>query len=420
MTEAADRVGPARSRRAENALLFASCRVADDGDAWQLEPPVDWDYVVRAAIAQGVAPLVHQWLDARRQLQPAAAAGRQLQDQFWLTHFRNRKYIGELVRLSDAAAAHGVDILPIKGADLAVRFYPRPALRPMSDVDLLVRRDHLEAFSALLPDLGYEEFPMSLSYVDDGQLERGSYEHRWQMRREDVAVFLEFRAEPMEPVVNRLADLDPQLARALREHTDAMWSRVVSTPDGPRLAPADLLLHVAAHLAAKHGEFRLIWLHDVARIAAGPSRLDWRAIGETAARLQIAPAVRAACSAAVQLMAAPIDAGDFAAYDEGAAGPIGAFARWEQRRLARQVAHLVDADLSAGEALGGRFVIALGRLRGWGPRLRALRWAVLPSEDYLIRWPDRSGRWRGLAYAGAWLRRSGGAIARAWSRGRRG
>src|SRR4051794_38672622 len=54
---------------------------------------------------------------------------------------------GEVV---DAAAAAGVTLLPVKGVLLADVVYGDPGMRPMVDVDLLVRGEQLAAAEAVL------------------------------------------------------------------------------------------------------------------------------------------------------------------------------------------------------------------------------------------------------------------------------
>lgn len=405
---------PASSFPHENALLFDACGVGRP--ARRSTASCDWDYLLRAATYQGVAPLLHEWA-AHAAPGPSPEIASRLYHHYWATHFRNRALLAELAEISSAAAAAGIDVVPLKGADLAARVYPSPALRPMSDVDLLVRAEHLDRMRALLQSRGYEDFSMSMSYVDDERLDRGSFEHRWQGSRDGVGILIEFRAEPMEPSVCRLADLDPALAGALREHTAAMWSRLVPTPAGPRLSAGDLFLHVATHLAAKHGEFRLIWLHDLARLAASPMSLDWSAMGAAAGRLQVSGPVYAAMLAAVRLMGAPIAGADLAQFERAARPSAGGLLRgWERQALTRETDRLTTADLTQEGPALSRLVAGLGRLRGWRSRLRALRWVALPSRAYLDRWPDYRRAPQAFGYAGAWVRRYRSALARRFRR----
>jgi hypothetical protein len=56
-------------------------------------------------------------------------------------------------------AREGIPVVALKGVVLAVLVYSEPALRPMQDVDLLVRSGDLEAADAALRGLGYASHP---------------------------------------------------------------------------------------------------------------------------------------------------------------------------------------------------------------------------------------------------------------------
>ena len=86
--------------------------------------------------------------------------------------------------------------------------------------------------------------------------------------------------------------------------------------------------------------------------------------------------------------------------------------RWEYRRLSEHVAGLASADLSAGGPCVRLLGAAFARLHGWGPCLGVLRWAVLPSREFLARWHDRAAATSRLGYATTWARRYASALAR--------
>lgn len=371
-----------------NALLFAACQ----DDSWKssasaFETP-NWNYLLRAADRQGVAPLLHDWLRRHPQVAVPPDAAEQLHNIYWTSHFRNRLMLEELQRLVEAALHEGIDVMPMKGALLAVEYYSRPALRPMSDLDLLVRAADLERMDALLERLAYVPLESTPSYGGDEQLDRASRDRVWARNRGGVEVLVEYRAVALQATVGRLGDLDATLASAIRTHTDLLWARAARAADAPtaRRQPSreDLLLHVAGHLGAHHSEFRLIWLHDLRQIVSRPgAAIDWDYVAAQAATLRIAGSVWAALKAAAQWMAAPIPAGALDRLHDVTDGSGARLQRWERRRLDRHVSALGDADLTVSAYAVWPPLAALGRMRGWGPRLRTLRWAVFPSGAYL-------------------------------------
>ena len=397
----------------ENALLFAACRLGPPASPIASSESLDWEYLLRAADRHGVAPLLHDWL-TRHRVAPEAWADR-LYHAYWANHFRNRLLLSELARLAETAAAAGIAFMPLKGAILALDYYPAPALRPMSDLDLLVRASDLDGMGRLLAGLGYREVDRPPSYVEDRWLDRASQENQWVALRHGLSVLVEYRAEPMEPAVAQLADLDRTFSAALSGHAATIWARAQPAPVGLRMSPEDLLLHVASHLAARHADFRLIWLHDVARIATRhAAAFDWEYVCASAVRLRVAGPVRAALEAAARWIDAPVRLADLERrlHSPGRSA-MTSVQRWEYRRLSEHVAGLGTADLTADEPCVWRLGAAFARLHGWGPCLRGLRWAVLPSREFLAVWHNRAAAAGGLGYATTCARRYTSALARA-------
>ena len=370
-----------------NDLLIAAC-----GGSWDSSAPgvqsSDWSYLCAAAERQGVAPVLHDWLQHHPEIPVPTDVSIQLQNLYWAQHFRNRVMLQELDKLTAAALRAGIECIPLKGATLAVDYYATPALRPMSDLDLLVHLQDLDRMEHLLRTLAYVAVEATPSYAAEAWLDRRSREHIWTKNRDGTEVLVEYRAAALQPTVGRVGDMDGTLALAVRTYTDAMWSRAVrgaNTPTG-RWQPSreDLLLHVAGHLGAQHSDFRLIWLHDLRRIVSRPgTAVDWEYVFAQAAALRIAASVWAALKAAAQWIAAPIPAGVLDRLHDVAASSGARLQKWERRRLDRHVAALGDADLTVSTTAVWPPLAALGRMQGWGPRLRTLRWAVFPSGEYL-------------------------------------
>jgi len=122
----------------ENAVLLAASHVGAPSRATPAQP-LDWPYLLRAANRQGVTPLLHAWLKRRPDIVPDASSASRVHDAYWSTHFHNGLLLAELVRVRRAAAEAGVDVMALKGARLAADYYPLAALRPLGDLDLLVR-----------------------------------------------------------------------------------------------------------------------------------------------------------------------------------------------------------------------------------------------------------------------------------------
>jgi hypothetical protein len=161
-----------------------------------------------------------------------------------------------------------IPVILLKGIDTAKRLYADTALRPMVDMDLLVRRKDLDQAAELFSTIGFRELPRDsqLNFPMDSQhnyhLENENHlnlelhwslisgEKDWRAPNEDWAwVNVEKAASPAQEGLNALC-LNPNAA----------------------------LLYSSAHLALQHGLAfsRLVWLYDVHLLVnAYRDRLDW-------------------------------------------------------------------------------------------------------------------------------------------------
>ena len=121
----------------------------------------DWSAVLRQAREQGVYAYLYPWLAQHFPEQfssksadpaPAAAAWRALfLNALAQTPLRQRQ-LSEILAAFESAQ---IDVIILKGAWLGETVYADPAMRTMSDLDLLIREENGEACNTLLLGLGY-------------------------------------------------------------------------------------------------------------------------------------------------------------------------------------------------------------------------------------------------------------------------
>ncbi len=133
------------------------------GQAWPLRSPEDLAGFVRAlerhrllAIAAGDAglPADVRLHAGRRHAEMAASAERVVREQD--------------EALAMLASGLRCDWLAVNGADYRARLYPSPALRPMSDVDILIRPADIPEAAAWLASQGYAAMPRARAAIDRG------------------------------------------------------------------------------------------------------------------------------------------------------------------------------------------------------------------------------------------------------------
>jgi Uncharacterised nucleotidyltransferase len=158
----------------ENALLDPGLAVAGAGDpadtliGW-LRPDgpgdiaaqtagwgaAEWARARYASLVHGIAPLLAERLDASAGW---LALDPDLRDYLSEQHAANARraalMLADLAALLRRCNAAGVALMPLKGAVLAAHYYPDPALRPMADIDVLVRPAQLPVSAAALGAMG--------------------------------------------------------------------------------------------------------------------------------------------------------------------------------------------------------------------------------------------------------------------------
>jgi len=256
-----------RSRSPGSALrwLGLACRVALTGDgvaAWReaLAAAPDWPALLEAARAERVGPLLARACErVERPGAPAvpAGVGAALRREHLVAAGKAAILTDAAARLLAAFARAGLPVIALKGLALAETVYPDLALRPMEDLDLLVRPGDLPAAVRLLAEAGYREawhgFPDFLRA--DGLV--------------DVDLHTALLHEGEVPT-----RLDAQ-AIAL----DAIWGAArpatLAGVPGLVLCPPHQLLHLCQHLCYHHALTGLLRHADILALATRhPETLD--------------------------------------------------------------------------------------------------------------------------------------------------
>lgn len=256
------------------------------------------DYVA-GRTSEGVVPDAPRTLRLARQHQltpllwSARGAVRSVDDTFEvaLRHdaYRSVARHARLMALTrdvlPALASRGVPVIALKGALLADRYYRRAADRPMRDVDLLVRREHVPTVLEVARRVGLER------YVDQHSL-------AFDLRFGGALVLTHHPADDRRPSIDLHWDLfdgwtPPGKAGRWLERA---WARAEPAQVGGQpvltLCREDMLLHLAAHLAGHHAFGGLLWHCDLAlMLERDGGVLDWDRVLADARELGIRAAL---------------------------------------------------------------------------------------------------------------------------------
>ncbi|MEW5736897.1 MAG: nucleotidyltransferase family protein [Thermodesulfobacteriota bacterium] len=230
------------------------------GGAWQPGPGVNRDRLCTFAASQGVAGLLFEVLKAGGTPEIPAC----LERAYYAAAARNTLHIHALARLEKALAGSGVQVMALKGAALLFSAYPDPGLRPMEDLDLLVRPEDRTRFATLLAGLGYRAHPDRSNLFSD----------------EVVRLDIHCHALNADRVPGRTGLLPAGMA--------PLWELSLPLGQGHRniVRPcdADLTLLLCQH-ALKHSYARLIWLVDIHRMLYRPDAAFFRDLARRAREL---------------------------------------------------------------------------------------------------------------------------------------
>jgi hypothetical protein len=219
----------------------------------------DWQLLTLMARTEGVAPLMY---DAFKRAGPErvgvpADSFRELKEEYYQTAAYNALLFEELEKILGALEEAGIPVVLLKGAALAQTVYPDPALRPMSDLDLLVHEGDLDRCEEIVHELGYNKEP-NLGGADLHKLV--NYEINYDGETHFPAK-VEFHWDLIAGKGHRR--YRPQIGW-FWECKSVVNDQLLGGIGGYILTPAAHWLYLTGHLKYKHlGRERLLWYYDL-------------------------------------------------------------------------------------------------------------------------------------------------------------
>ena len=128
--------------------------------------PQAWGTLPHRAEAHGIAPLLFTHLKAVSAPVPTEVQ-RALRGLTLRHRLANRARMAVLGSMLARLGTAGISVCVLKGAALAHLIYPTPDLRPMRDVDLLVRPSEARRAQRLLREMGFTAPPAESADLPD-------------------------------------------------------------------------------------------------------------------------------------------------------------------------------------------------------------------------------------------------------------
>jgi hypothetical protein len=223
-----------------------------------------WGMLPHQAETHGIAPLLYTHLKAASSPAPTEVQ-RALRGLTLRHRLANRARMAELRLILERLGAAGISVCVLKGAALAHLVYPTPGLRPMRDVDLLVRPSEARWAQRILREMGFSAPPAEGAQLPDKHMAAAQLDEAGFVLSVELHHNLFAATYPLSMTLNDLTgppqafDIDGQPAYAL-DHADMLW-------------------HLCQHMRLSSGVFganRLIWMADVVSYAEHfASEIDW-------------------------------------------------------------------------------------------------------------------------------------------------
>lgn len=357
-------------------------------DHFEQWPEPEWQAILRRAARHGLTPLLQAPLASEpvsRHI-PAAVKGA-VREAFLMSQLENTLLYETLGRVLLSFEQAKLPVIALKGAHLAALVYEQIGLRPMGDLDLLVRRADLGRAVGELRKLGY-------AGGDCSDL------NEWCRRRAHLPPL---RNPPGPRLELHWTLMDPTCG--FRIGVGGLWDRASGARLGGQptrvLAAEDLLLHLCVHTAGHEPDPFYLGLRPIYDLHAtvvrhGPE-LDWAGFATRAREWRADQCAYLGLGLARSLLETPIPEAVLEALR-----PRGFETRWAD--LAR------EQVLARGEAATqlARAALPLGtwerrRAGTRGSLVGKLREIAFPGRDYMARYArlkgaEFAGRGRGTLY----------------------
>jgi len=240
------------------------------------ENDVDWDDFWAQASSHSVAPLIYHTLRDDSTILPVWAKEK-LQSAYYQSARHNTLLYEELGEIVHAFNDARVPVILLKGAALAKEVYGNIALRPMGDLDILVKREDMARAGELFLRRGYLVRDHAHSYLRHATFTRGN--SHWATH-----------IEPHWHIVS-----SAYYRRSIP--AEWLWQDPVELTIGDvtalRLSPQAAIFHACLHMLDHIGikDSLLFWLCDIVEISRRHD-IDWDTLADRAVQFKIVLPVR--------------------------------------------------------------------------------------------------------------------------------
>ena len=274
--------------RNEDKLIFILSRANLDGnEATQteklLKANLDWDYISRKSQEERVSCLIYHHLNnAEFKDYVPEHILEQWKNIYYTNSVRNTVIGEEAKKILKIFDEEKIKVIVLKGVFLAETIYKNIALRPFTDVDILIKKEDLYAADKILNSLGYPSPPYYPDALKSSSL--SSINTLVYGKKDSTHFFIHLHWH----LINSIWPIDFLVTKIDMEK---IWSEAepnkIDGIDCLTLAPHYLLIYLSEH-SFTHSFDRSILLSDISWVLRYyKNRLNWNLVVREAKRFNL-------------------------------------------------------------------------------------------------------------------------------------
>ena len=258
----------------EDKLLLYCARTSMSEDITHrvkgiLNDCLNWDYIVECSTRHKISPLLY-WnlskIDNGKDVPEEVMA--KLRKIYYESVARNRFLYDELSKVLKAFKDAGIDVIVLKGAFLAETIYKNISLRPMGDIDLLIKKEDLHKVKKELSQLMYH-----------APIYPTKWHEQWQ---NEWAEEIHFTNQDKNIMIDVHWDIQPP-STPFQIDINKFWENAqpvkIAGVETLMFAPEDLLQNLCLHLDKElnKGISLLRWYCDIAEVIRHyEEKINWK------------------------------------------------------------------------------------------------------------------------------------------------
>lgn len=285
-------------RTPEMELLVFFCRhdssgAVNDLIVEKLQSGVDFPRLIELAARHRLTGFLNRAFREHHEL-VAEQYRTELRNRTIWQSMRNLGMVGELIRILSRFAKENIPVAPYKGPVLTERLYGSVAMRPMQDLDILIRRSDLPRIEAALLSLDYEP-TQTLSRFGKWYKDRTAHHAAWRRKSDGLLVELHWG------VVRNTMAFKPDITGLIGRAAEESWRGL----NLRRIPDEEMFIFLCVH-GTGHRWMALEWLAMVGHFCSQTPALDWARLCDYAEVTGVRRELDLSLILLVELLATPV------------------------------------------------------------------------------------------------------------------